>query len=332
MDSEEVSSWGSSDELSARVKAWARVKDSADNAMKCLSELVEDREQPIRLRRSFAYLRTPVEARWLSARNAPPREFRPPATRLITSRGIALQFAIILYALHQKRGRQFRPLSPKRSGEFGWSDLVASRARSPQGKLGPRPYVPPRRRDQVKTALDNMARAQLVSLSEGYYKYKDFTLLDEGGATERGGGDPLNYRPPPQSDPETFELPKGFVTNGWVHILEDSEIALILMLSCGVGALHFEMPNRAASAIKSYDRVARYGLGPDSFGAALKPLERLNLLEVTPVGRHPDGRVVDYNAESGEAPLHRLRLLEDGFDEPAVEVAKRVFEGAGAGG
>jgi len=63
--------------------------------------------------------------------------------------------------------------------------------------------------------------------------------------------------------------------------------------------------------------LLQYGIGRESYSNAQATLEGLGLIEVLEVGRHEEGHVIGYGTEDGEAHVHRLRLLRDGFGQPA---------------
>jgi hypothetical protein len=44
----------------------------------------------------------------------------------------------------------------------------------------------------------------------------------------------------PQAGESCFDVPISFISNGWVHVLEDSEISLLLMVAWGLGRLQLE--------------------------------------------------------------------------------------------
>jgi hypothetical protein len=111
-----------------------------------------------------------------------------------------------------------------------------------------------------------------------------------------------------------------FVMNGWLHVLEDSEITLLLMVACGRGTL-VATSEAAISpgevAIPAEVRLRRYGIHRDPFSAARKTLEWFGLLDVREVARHFDGR-----GEDGAARLHRLSVTPRGFEVNAVDISK----------
>lgn len=307
-------------EWAQRTKTWSGVKTSAEAATGVLADYVDDVVSPVRFRRGFSCLSVRIADPNVSDRNAPPRDLRPPATRLITSRGIALQFALIAFAVTQQ-GNADLPIRPRSGDARGWTDLVASPVLESRDGSGILRGIPEKKRQQIKTALKSMSGAGLVHLGASGREYEGFQLYEESGVAERG--DLIPYKPPKRKEPNVFSLPRGFMTNGWVHVLTDSELAVVLMLSCRV--LAHEGAEPGFVWFEASDRVLHYGLGRESFGPALKPLEKLGLLEVRSINRHPDGHVIGFSTDGLDARPHRLRLIKEGFDEPAWQVAAEVF-------
>lgn len=306
-----------------RVRAFTSIKPSIKASTLKLAKIAPDSEAPVRLRRSFSYLSQPIQDRRVSDRTTPSRDLRPPATRLMSSKGTALRFELTAIAIAQQPGTRLTKYSikPARSGDTGWADLVASPVRdSIRGGRIHRTALD-KRREQVKSALQSLERAGLVRLGGGIKRYENFELLDEGGVAERQGDLLLPYKLP-KRELSVFDLPAGFIENGWIHVLQDSEIALILMLCCGAGAFVDQVDG---IAIPSETRVRHYGLGRDSFSAALFPLESLGLLKVNSQGRHDDGQVVAYEPDGDLPKLHRLELLAEGFEKSAEDVGTKVF-------
>ncbi|MFB9075066.1 hypothetical protein ACFFX0_29355 [Citricoccus parietis] len=87
----------------------------------------------LRLRRPFVYLGAPIDGDG-SDRKAPPRELRPPATRISSGLGSALRLELTVLALlqlHRKPGTraQLADLEIPVAGDSqhtGWADLVAA--------------------------------------------------------------------------------------------------------------------------------------------------------------------------------------------------------------
>lgn len=260
-----------------------------------------------------------------SDRVLPPRELRPPITRLTSPRGAALRLHLVALGVAQFQGRPGRlaknpyPLRPWSGTEVGWTDLLASPAVA-KGDGRVLMTAQDKRVRQLHSALDALEAASLVWLprkSAGAGKYEGFELLEETGA-RAADEDPIPYRIPKTGE-STFWLPDTFVSSGWVHVLEDSEIALLCMTACRKHSIE-----TTSVAVPAYERVQHYGIGRDGFEAHLW-LERFGLLEVTSVGRHSDdGRSVDY-ADEGSS-LHRLQLNVDGFPADGFTTVKGALD------
>ncbi|MEJ1088200.1 hypothetical protein WDU99_07715 [Microbacterium sp. Mu-80] len=269
------------------------------------------------LRHGFSYRDKGISAD-ASDRKAPPPEMRPPATRLITSRGGALRFELTLIAVAQanrKAGARARlkdlPIeSVGNSTRLGWTDLLSADAVDTKKRDA---YITARekRARSVRSALNSLEAAGLVVIAEregARGRYDSLLLLNESGRDALGEVE--EYRVPRAAE-ATFTLPEGFVSNGWLHVLEDSEIALLLMVACGKGGF----PDGGLLAMDSQTRLRHYGIHRDSFSAARKTLEWFGLLQVEELNRHDDGR-----AEEADLRVHRLGLIRDGFDEAAPQI------------
>jgi hypothetical protein len=279
----------------------------------------------LRLRPSFSYLATPISEHHVSDRRAPRRELRPSATRISSSQGAALRLYVTALAVAQmwvRPGTQpvlDMPLVAF-NNELGWTDLVATKA-TESGRGRHSASVRDKKGRTVRNALDTLEEARLVRLPGTPGKrgrHEGFTLLHEGG--HQLSGDLVPYRVPRKTD-EAFALPLGFLTNGWIHVLADSEIALLLMVACGrgrlapLGADHDIRPGEVA--IPADIRLRHYGIHRDPFSTAHKTLQWFGLLDVREVARHDDGR-----AEDGDQRLHRLKLSPAGFEAEALSTVR----------
>ncbi len=177
----------------------------------------------------------------------------------------------------------------------------------------------------VRSALDSLFDAGLVELPGApgrRGRHEGFTLLHEAGRQYKN--DPHPYVVPLEKDSDFFQLPAGFISQGWIHVLEDSEITLLLMVACGKKSLPPSVEsdiNPREIAIPADIRLCHYGIHRDPFSAARKTLSWFGLLKVREVNRHDDGR-----AEGGDARLHRLELVPDGFDTDALTTVRTVLE------
>lgn len=284
----------------------------------------------LRIRTPFSYLGQPIPEDEASDRRAPKRGLRPPATMISSSKGAALRMYLTALAAVQITNRPGRraaldiPLATF-SREWGWNDIVATPAVT-SGRGATTSTIRDKKARTLHTALDSLEEAKLVHLPgkpgrRG--RHEGFSLQDEAGWQR--SGDPLPYVVPSKSE-DYFTLPAAFVTEGWLHVLEDSEITLLLMVACRRGTLPAigDAADIAQGevAIPADVRLRHYGIHRDPFSTARKTLEWFGLLGVRELNRHDDGR-----AEDGAVRLHRLSILTDGFDSPALETVRETIDG-----
>ncbi|WP_315092794.1 hypothetical protein [uncultured Cellulomonas sp.] len=273
------------------------------------------------IRREFSW-RSTDPAVPISDRKPPGREHRPSATRILDSRGAALRLYLTILAVAHKAVR--RTATPATDlplmGDLGWVDLVAGRLK----KQGAPRMAASDRDDRLRTvhaALRSLQAAGLIELpNDGKPKgtYEGFVPLREGGLLVPAA---VRYTVPTAKN-NPMSLPYTFISNGWVHLLEDSEIALLLMAACGLGSLTVPGLQPGWVAIPASTRLARYGLSRDTFDAH-RMLRRFGLLDVYGVGRHDEdmSRVREFGTK--EPQLHRLHLRREGFAERAFDVVPR---------
>ena len=319
----QVDAWG------PRIQRLKIMAQSVDRAQAAFGQASRSARlvapQHLRLRPGFVYRAEPASDS-ISDRRVPPREDRPPATRVSSSRGAALRFELTALALVQARHRAGErahndlSLRPPDKTTTGWTDLLATEAQH-QGRGLTVATVMDKKLRALHTALLTLERAELVELPNrrqprGFAE--GFQLLNEEGPRL---GTPLPYTVPSSTKAATQQLvllPWSFITQGWVHVLEDSEITLLLMVACGWGGLQHE----AGVAIPAGVRLLNYGISRDAF-ASHALLSRLGLLDVVEINRHEDGRVIDH-AEDG-AKLHRLSLLPEGFEQNARTALEKTI-------
>jgi hypothetical protein len=235
----------------------------------------------------------------------------------MTSRGAALRFILTLLALVQTRRKEgdkarlidfgFEVAGTSRAR--GWADLIAPDAVDSNSD-GVFLSARDKRARSVRNALGTLTKAGLVNVPgpQGQRdRFEKFALLNERGVDVVGEAE--EYRVPKKAEP-TFTMPGGFVKHGWLHVLEDSEIALLLMVACAKEAWW----EGGLLVVPAEIRLRNYGIHRDAYSAACKTLEWFGLLTVKPMGRHEDGR-----AEQGVLQVHRLGLVHDGFEVPAVK-------------
>ncbi|MBG6218811.1 hypothetical protein IWX75_003298 [Arthrobacter sp. CAN_A6] len=266
-----------------------------------------------RVRETFSYLGRAAPGDY-SDRRVVVRKHRPPATRLVSSQGATLRFYLTALAVAQMSGSAGTklPTLPIAGAtiELGWPHLVATGAVNAGGRNNYLTAIDKRARS-IKESLSTLEGAGMVDLRATESRariFEDFILLNEAGKDALGGS--VEYRVPRQNE-ATILLPSEFIRQSWIHVLADSELAVLLMIACGQGALPDQ--EEGMIAIPSGKRVSRYGIGRDPYSRARKTLELFGLVSVQEVGRHFDGK-----AEDDEAPqLHRFKILPDGFKEHA---------------
>lgn len=277
------------------------------------------RSTGLRLRRPFAHLTDPIDGD-SSDRKAPPRELRPPATRISSSIGSALRLELTvlsLLQLHRKPGARAHladleiPIAGD-SRHTGWADLVAALP-TDSNVGGTYHNARDKRARTVRKALERLEGAGLVDVPgrpRERNRFEGFVPLHEAGAEALGEREEYAV---PETSAAAFAMPPGFILNGWLHVLEDSEIAVLLMTACGTGS----WVEDDLRAFPGMVRLRHYGIHRDPYSAARKTLEWFGLLEVKEVGRHEDGR-----AEDDERYVHRIGLRTAGFEQSALPTIK----------
>jgi hypothetical protein len=280
----------------------------------------------LRIRPNFVIRDSPATAPGdPSDRLLPARHERPPATRLISPRGIALKVYLTTLFLAQTRSPGERPrnkLPFADPGQVSWIDLIAT----PAERGGVKTYssVRDKKGRQLQEALRRLSDpgVQLVELpnfQKATGKYEGFLLMRESGAPY-GGGDNTPYTVPTMNE-RTLRLPKGLLLNGWIHALEDSELAFLLMLACMRTLFRTQQVFIPGEA-----RLLQFGLGRDAYQAH-HMLNRVGLVEVEedPKRHLEDGRATGYSEDS-LPKLHRFQLLGKGFDQVAIPTMREAIE------
>lgn len=312
--------------LNRRIGGLDRDEEALRASMERLFALSsEQRKSPlseVRLRRDFIELAVPTTTG--SDRRKPDKY--PPSTGLITSRGSALRYLLIALFVAQcetrpgARPQNTRPLAGSGSSEIGWRELFAPRVKQYGG--GDKSYLDESdlKKKQVERNLDRMRDLALVEYpnqSKTRRKREGFVLLDEGGRRLGGGNEAYTV---PKLSEDTFTLPAQFFTNGWVHVLEETEIALLL-----VAASRLDKANPGGFRLGAKERVSEYGLLPNTYDQHVS-LNELGLLEVEHApGRHADGRIIDYTHESVKIP-NLIQFTPAGLDKDAIDIRRKQLE------
>lgn len=312
--------------LRRRLDRLARIEDQAETAGERFGQ-IRHRPRTLRIRTEFAMRDDPAEPNGdLTARLLPPRNQRPPATRLVSPRGIALRLYLTALFVAQSRAPGVAPANklPLATADapVSWIDLIAMTAQ--RHSVRPDHAQRQMKLRQLHDALRRLSSpevqlAALPNLRRGPAgRYEGFLLMHERGAPS-GGGSNQRYTVP-SAGSKTMYLPAGLFLNGWIHVLEDSELAFVLMLAC-LRSFHGTTHVFATSEV----RLLQFGLGRDAYESH-RILSRLGLITVHP-GPHPGRRLgkAGRYLKSDPPKLHRFELLNQGFDEPAIPAARQAL-------
>jgi hypothetical protein len=283
----------------------------------------------LRVRSGFMFREDPAELPGdPSDRRLPPPQERPPSTRLPSPRGIALKVYLTALFVAQAGSPGTYPgnaLPVNNIDTVSWVDLFATP--SELTRRGDRNYITVRDKKvrQLHSALDRLSSDsfQLVHLPSGNKvrgRYEGFQLLHENGVPYGGGDNPDRYMVPAEQDNLPW-LPAGLFLNGWIHLLEDTEINFLLVLAW-MHARFGAQPVFVPSDI----RLRQFGLGRDAYEAH-RMLDRFGLVDVEedPNRHFEDSKVTGF--KEGTLPkLHRFVLRRDGFNEPALPKIRSAVE------
>jgi hypothetical protein len=206
-------------------------------------------------------------------------------------------------------------------GAVTWVDLVAVDAEGVRRTKETRTALDNRVR-QVKGALDTLHEEGMVDVPrrDGVHEYADFILMHEIGRGDLAS--PRTYTVP-KANESTVDVPVEFFLNGWIHVLQPSEIATWLMfrdLANRFPGVHAE----DGVYIFGDTREEQYGLKRDAYeGHAM--LRALGLLQLSPtLKQHPDGQLT-IRLPSRYDP-HRFQLRDDGLAQPAMPTTLATIE------
>jgi hypothetical protein len=252
--------------LSLRLTRLAAMQQSAAHATTKLQELVDRRASPdgdLRIRHGFVRLPSANRSADTSSRRGTDRHHRPPSTRVLSPRGRALSFFLTTLLDAQMRlppghiaaGNE-RAIKAE-NDEDGWTNYVATDAQdADKGRVFK--TVRTKKVRQIQSGLIRLASENLIHLPRGrdHRDYDAFTLLREDAPSI---GDNDQYKVPDVED-EYFTVPLSLFTNGWIHVLEDSELVLLL-ITARMRSRHGDTPQPMSSG----PRKLNYGLTKDSY-------------------------------------------------------------------
>lgn len=305
-------------EAAALAKRKQRVVDAEQSRTAAMSEMQRLADlnglEEIRLRDEFIRRATPAPRSSYSDRSAVSPEDRPASTRLMSPNGIALKLILIALFEAQSRTKPGQkpdgnptPLVGRSTSEHSWSRYIASGARA-SGEGKHRMGSADKKLRTLRDTLDRLETEGLIDCprrSEPKDKQEGFLLNREDAMR---GQDGAGYRVPADGD-VFFTVPVTLFTNGWIYVLEDSELALLL-----IGARLRRRHGDSGQRLSGAARVLHYGLSRDAFSAH-RMLDNIKLMEVLPdEARWIDGRHVEDYAKRGSKP-HSLRFLPEGLEE-----------------
>lgn len=250
---------------------------------------------------------------------------KSPLTRLITSRGHALRFALLTLFLAQTSTRPNRHILPLRlaardSDEIAWADLVVSPATDGKGSAsrGARE----KRVASARKALDRLAAPDIslvrkAATGSRVGRYDNVQLNQDSGP--RPVGEEVRYTLP-RGNERTVSIPVSFFLKGWIFALEDAEIAVYLMyrLLCA------EMSPQPAH-ISDTDRKERFGISRAAW-EQLWVLVDSGILEIEDdPNRRADGTVIDQRL-GVEPRNHRVILRDAGLASDAIHEVWRAVD------
>ena len=306
------------DALTLRLARLTAMEQSAADATAKLQEMVDRRVSPpgdLRVRHGFIRRPSAPLAADTSSRAGTERHHRPPSTRVLSPRGLALSFELTNLVDAQMRllpgqlvTRNERVIKAENNKD-GWTNYVATDAqKADKGQV----YMSVRAKKvrHIQSGLLRLADQNLIDLphnDRGQRDFDGFALLREDA---RATGDNDLYKVPEAAD-EYFTVPLTLFTNGWIHVLEDSELVLLLIaarMHCKYGDTPQPLP--------SGPRKLNYGLTKDSYEAAHRMLDYLSILDVIADWNRSSNGKVDGFRKQGAQP-HRLRFHPEHLDRPA---------------
>ena len=245
-----------------------------------------------------------------------------PLSRLIHGRSHALRFALIVLFLAQTGRTGHRhvlhvPLTARQRDDLAWADLVVAGTADGSGSTSRSQKE--KRAASARAALERLTRPDVCLLeppeSKRVGRFDVVRLHQDSGPRETGL--PLSYRLP-RHEERTVAIPLDFFFNGWVFVLEDTEIATYLMYRdlCAAG------PNRITAA----DREKRYGIKTSAWEQHWVLVDSGILHLVPDPSRRTDGTYLEQSEGVAPSP-HTFRLLDEGLKQDALmEVWRAVSD------
>lgn len=306
--------------LQARINHLERLqhRDSGfvvEDANAALRDLYDGGPRPasILLRRSFLARSTFLMVE--GDRDKTPRQ-KPPAARIVRSRGLALRLELALVFAQQSRKNAGARLLPVQApgDDLGLINLFATGTRRGGDTLY-RKQRSAMRADQVHNALEILAAEGLVELgTAGRNRFEPMWLCHEAG--RRPGKDAARYTHVAPAE-RTVSIPVEFFTNGWIQVLTDSEIWAWLVFRSSGGMTSADIHSAEGIELTAVTRLGWYELTRDAWDTHAM-LDRFGMLTTQP-GEVTTG-VKDGQQRFERAP-HRFHVDDEVLKQPAHPAA-----------
>lgn len=207
-------------------------------------------------------------------------------------------------------------------GNVSWVDMVAVDAEGHRRTKEYRTALDNRIR-QMKGALTTLEQIGMVEVHRvaGTKQYARFELMRENG---RGDLATPNTYTVPKANEATLHIPIEFWLNGWIHVLQPSEIATWLMFR-HLAQKYYSHHARDGVYVYGDDRKAKYGIKRDAYEAhamlsSLGLLERLDGLTVN------DDLTITIHPERDKYEPHHFQITDDGLKALAVPKILEVLD------
>jgi hypothetical protein len=311
--------------LERRRARLEQMKGAVGDALTALAALTGDTKlTEVKIRDTFVYATKPAT---VTGRRTAPRDQRPPATRLFAPTGSALGFYLLALYEAQTRlatGQVYRnpwPVTGSRNpDQIGWTDLLVTPAADSAIDADWVATVADKKYRTLYSVLSALLDLDLVRLpNAGATKgvLEQFRVLNERGlrtVTHEDGPRPIANKPyrVPTEAVDYFAVPAAFFTRGWIHVLEDTEIALLLIV-CYWQTRNPGQPFRIPTAVR--DR--RHCLGRDAYSDSARILASLGLIHVEADQEPRATRATSGHGNRWSSRPHEFLLKPDGFDTDA---------------
>ncbi len=236
---------------------------------------------------------------------------KPPAARIVRSRGLALRLELALLFAQQSRYRAGARLPPVQApgDDLGLINLFATGTRRGGDTLY-RKQRSAMRADQVHNALDILAAEGLVELGPaGQTRFAAMWLCHEAGRPP--GKDATRYKHVASGE-QTVSIPIEFFTNGWIQVLTDSEIWAWLVFRCSGGMTSADVNSAEGIELTAATRLGWYDLTRDAWDTHAM-LDRFGMLTT-----HPGEVITGLKGgqQRFERAPHRFHLDDGVFKKP----------------